>query len=157
MQQKWFVCNNLEIAFICSSLGLGNKIWIGKPFIDKVFHFKNPRLSFKFLALVSFEITWCRFFLVGFSSFLLSDYTSLPIFTPWPVFTSKSIFTQAPMIWLRYFETSLFHIQKQLPWDVLQKKVFLEISQNSKQNTCARDYFLIKLQACFCTLSQELW
>ena len=149
MQQKWFVCKNLEIR------GLGNKIWIGKPFIDKVFHFKNLRLGFKFLPLVSFEITWCRFFLG--SSLLLSDYTSLPIFTPWPVFTGKSIFTQAPMIWLRYFETSLFHIQKQLPWDVLQKKVFLEISQNSKQSTCARDYFLIKLQACFCTLSQELW
>ena len=28
------------------------------------------------------------------------------------------------------------------------KKVFLEISQNSKENTCARVPFLIKLQAC---------
>ena len=27
------------------------------------------------------------------------------------------------------------------------KKVFLEISQNSQGNTCARDSFLIKLQA----------
>ena len=30
---------------------------------------------------------------------------------------------------------------------VLQKKVFLEISQNLQENTCARDSFLIKLQA----------
>ena len=30
---------------------------------------------------------------------------------------------------------------------VLLKKVFLEILQNSQQNTCARDPFLIKLQA----------
>ena len=30
---------------------------------------------------------------------------------------------------------------------VLLKKVFLEISQNSQENTCARDSFLIKLQA----------
>ena len=30
---------------------------------------------------------------------------------------------------------------------VLYKKVFLEISQNSQENTCARVYFLIKLQA----------
>ena len=30
---------------------------------------------------------------------------------------------------------------------VLQKKVFLEISQNSQENTCARVSFLIKLQA----------
>ena len=28
------------------------------------------------------------------------------------------------------------------------KKVFLEISQNSQENTCARDSFLIKLKAC---------
>ena len=28
----------------------------------------------------------------------------------------------------------------------LCKKVFLEISQNSQENTCARDSFLIKLQ-----------
>ena len=27
------------------------------------------------------------------------------------------------------------------------EKVFLEISQNSQENTCARVYFLIKLQA----------
>ena len=31
---------------------------------------------------------------------------------------------------------------------VLWKKVFLEISQNSQENTCARASFLIKLQAC---------
>ena len=30
---------------------------------------------------------------------------------------------------------------------VLLKKVFLEISQNSQENTCARVSFLIKLQA----------
>ena len=31
---------------------------------------------------------------------------------------------------------------------VLQKKVFLEISQSSQENTCARVSLLIKLQAC---------
>ena len=36
--------------------------------------------------------------------------------------------------------------QKQPP-EVFCKKVVLEISQNSKENTCARDSFLIKLQA----------
>ena len=30
---------------------------------------------------------------------------------------------------------------------VLWKKVFLEISQNSQENSCAEDSFLIKLQA----------
>ena len=30
---------------------------------------------------------------------------------------------------------------------VLEKKVFLEISQNSQENTCDRVSFLIKLQA----------
>ena len=32
---------------------------------------------------------------------------------------------------------------------VLQKNVFLEISQNSQENTSARDSFLIKLEDCF--------
>ena len=31
---------------------------------------------------------------------------------------------------------------------VLCKKLFLEISQNSQENTCARVSFLIKMQAC---------
>ena len=50
------VDNNLEITSVRSSLDLGNKIWIGKPFIDIVFHFKTPRLGFSFLPPVSFEI-----------------------------------------------------------------------------------------------------
>ena len=32
-----------------------------------------------------------------------------------------------------------------MDWNL--KNVFLEISQNSQENTCARDPFLIKLQA----------
>ena len=40
--------------------------------------------------------------------------------------------------------------------DVLcKKKVFLEISQNSQESTCARDSFLIKLQATL--LKKSLW
>ena len=38
------------------------------------------------------------------------------------------------------------------------KKVFLEISQNSQENTCARVSFLIKLQAAPATLlKKKLW
>ena len=49
--------NNLDITSVRSSLDLGNKIWIGKPFIDIVFYFKNPRPGFlSFLPPVSFEI-----------------------------------------------------------------------------------------------------
>ena len=50
------VDNNLEITSVRSSLDLGNKIGIGKAFIDTVFHFKTPRLDFSFLPPVSFEI-----------------------------------------------------------------------------------------------------
>ena len=38
---------------------------------------------------------------------------------------------------------------------VLQEKVFLEIQQNSKENTCARVSFLIKLQASACNFVKE--
>ena len=40
-----------------------------------------------------------------------------------------------------------FKLQKQPPKVFYKKKVFLEISQNSQENTCARVSFLIKLQA----------
>ena len=38
---------------------------------------------------------------------------------------------------------------------VLQEKVFLEISQNSQENTCASVSILIKLQAWPATLSKQ--
>ena len=39
---------------------------------------------------------------------------------------------------------------------VLFKTVFLEISQKSQENTCARVSFLIRLQACeFCEISKN--
>ena len=40
---------------------------------------------------------------------------------------------------------------------VCQKKVFLEISQNSQENNCARVSFLIKLQALQLYLKKRLW
>ena len=38
---------------------------------------------------------------------------------------------------------------------VLQERVFLEIPQNSQENTCARVYFLIKLQAWACNFIKK--
>ena len=42
---------------------------------------------------------------------------------------------------------ALFDCEKQPPEVFCKKKVFLEISQNSQENTCARVPFLINLQA----------
>ena len=42
----------------------------------------------------------------------------------------------------RYFSEKLFFE------DVLLEKLFLELSENSQEKTCARVSFLIKLQAC---------
>ena len=51
--------------------------------------------------------------------------------------------------------------QKQPPEVFYEKKVFLEISQNSQKNTCVRVTFLIKLQASGLTpatlLKKSLW
>ena len=44
------------------------------------------------------------------------------------------------------FITTLERAQEAATGDVLQEKVFLEISQNSQGKTCARASFLIKLQ-----------
>ena len=40
---------------------------------------------------------------------------------------------------------------------MFHKKGVLEISKNSQENTCARDSFLIKLQACNFILKRGLW
>ena len=45
--------------------------------------------------------------------------------------------------------------QKQPPEVFYIKKVFLKISQNSQENTCARVSFLIKLQASACNLIKK--
>ena len=49
-------------------------------------------------------------------------------------------------IWSHLLKKSL--MENFIFWAVSVKKVFLEISQNSQENTCARVSFLIKLQAC---------
>ena len=41
---------------------------------------------------------------------------------------------------------TLLTVQKQPPEVFCKKKVFLEISKNSQENTCARGSFLIKMQ-----------
>ena len=46
-------------------------------------------------------------------------------------------------------------LQNQCPGDVLEKKVFLQISQNSPDNNCAKAYFLIKLQDSACAFIKK--
>ena len=48
---------------------------------------------------------------------------------------------------MKQIEASFMLLQKQPPEVFCKKPMFLEISQNSQENTCARVSFLIKLQA----------
>ena len=50
------------------------------------------------------------------------------------------------LVWNLFYGDSSRTIQKQPPEVVCKKKVFLEISQNSQENNCARVSFLIKLK-----------
>ena len=43
---------------------------------------------------------------------------------------------------------NLTNVSEAVVWRCSVEKVFLEISQNSQENICARVSFLIKLQAC---------
>ena len=47
---------------------------------------------------------------------------------------------------LQLNQTVTFPVQEAATGGVLQEKVFLEISQNSQEKTCARFSFLTKLQ-----------
>ena len=65
--------------------------------------------------------------------------------------------------WSRFLERSdwLLAMEKKegATWGVLSEKVFLEISQSSQENTCARVSFLMKLQAAceFCEISKNIF
>ena len=67
-------------------------------------------------------------------------------------FTSVTL----PLIWAELtdsFDLFLYDrlISEAVAWRCSAKKVFLEILQNSQENTCSRVSFLIKLQASACT------
>ena len=49
--------------------------------------------------------------------------------------------------WIIQFIYQSIQYQKQVVWRFSVKKVFLEMSQNSQENTCASVSFLIKFQA----------
>ena len=85
-------------------------------------------------------------------------------FTFYPITPIKKRlwFVKPLLIWTKKVSTQrvlpFFQIQVTMKWlslphpeaatrDVLWKRVFLEISQNSPENTCARASLLIKLQA----------
>ena len=96
------VNNNLEITSLHSSLDLGNKIWIGKPFnidiyLSRFFIFATRKL-WNYLVQV---------FLVWFSFFLLQHYTSLGSLFCWSLYPlqcsrdSTSFFT---LSFIRYSE-----------------------------------------------------
>ena len=52
-----------------------------------------------------------------------------------------------------HFERSYW--QKQPPEMLCKKKVFLEITQNSQENTCVRVSFIIKFQASVCNFIKK--
>ena len=52
-----------------------------------------------------------------------------------------------PYIELLFMNTMTFPWSEAATTGVIEKKVFLKISQNSQENTCARVSFLIKLLA----------
>ena len=48
---------------------------------------------------------------------------------------------------LQCFGFTIFHLSEAATGGVLLEKVFLEMSQNSQENTCGKVSFLIELQA----------
>ena len=79
--------------------------------------------------------------------------TSPVVLVPFKLCSSISVvnFEQVNVGWGYKIRRTLLkgslYIQNQPP-EVFCKKVFLEILQNSQENTCARVSFLIKLQSC---------
>ena len=57
------------------------------------------------------------------------------------------------LYWLCVFATGYVYLSEAAIGAALSEKVFLEISQNSQENNCARVSFLIKLQAEACNFT----
>ena len=68
---------------------------------------------------------------------------TLKFFMNWELELSVLTVTNQPLV----TRTFCFGIAEAADGGVLWKKVLIEISQNSQENTCARGSFLIKLQA----------
>ena len=86
--------NNLEITSSFCSLDLGNEIWIGKSFID-IYRFSLQKPPSRFFIFATRKL-WnylVQVFLVGFSSFLLSGYTSLVHYRVYKTFNFESFKT----------------------------------------------------------------
>ena len=58
-------------------------------------------------------------------------------------------------IWWCYIKKAIFVLIEAATEGVLQEKIFLEISQNSQENTCARFSFLIKSQGSACNFIKK--
>ena len=58
-------------------------------------------------------------------------------------------------IWWCYIKKAIFVLIEAATEGVLQEKIFLEISQNSQENTCARVSFLIKSQGSACNFIKK--
>ena len=101
--------------------------------------------------------TYQSFFLVYIYVIYTSCYIFLPIYLSVSIYLSidLSIYIYLSIIiWFWLFDLCIK--QKQSPEVFCKKKVFLEISQNPQENTCARVSFLIKLQAVLQNTSRRL-
>ena len=72
-------------------------------------------------------------------------------------FSIKDFFSKCDQIRMKLLTYLYFHLslEKQPPEVFCKGKVFLEISQNSQENTCAGVSFLIKLQAEACNFIKK--
>ena len=105
-------------------------------------------------------VTWIFYFLLFFLKFLSSGKwvmtSQINFIRFYDVITRNSVFDLGFVT--REFQISPFlHLTEAATVGVLWKKTFLEISQNTQENTCARVSFLIKLQASweFCDISKN--
>ena len=123
---------------------------IKNPILPYDWHFFQPRMKIWYYAHMNSLFIFIKIKMAtSHGSFKLTDDKSYKMFTRIEQFICTFLFLNIGRFqWL---------FQKQSSGSVLSKKVFVEILQNSQENTCARDSFLIKLQASATLLKKSLW
>ena len=98
------------------------------------------------LSFRTFIVIWCLWLYLSDLASLVSLSISLSVCLSLSLSRSLSLALSLYTSW-KHQKISSFLFIKTANWGCSVKKVFLEILQNSQENTCARVSFLIKLQA----------
>ena len=121
-----------------------------------------PKLFFNYFSLIaSVTVTGWNVFLIFICIHSIGLFSSRTVFLSFDFYERWSVLITGHSYIFSFnkFTVIIFNIKKQPPKVFCKKKVFLEISQNSQENTCAREKeSLAQMFSCeFCEICNKFF